>query len=205
MKFRELLFKLLIISLLLKDGWFDSRLVSAAIGIPVKTVSNDLRRLYFMGFLKRRRVKRACLSKKGKVCFKGYQYEYSLSKQGLSYINYMMNKERYDIESCTKAAVRGALRSYLEEFIGRISKGEEKDLLISMVDGIIGGNPRFSTLDKFVEKYIDFKRESMKRDERVIELKRKVEELKNEINRLNEILSRLNEIPFRRTQNKYKG
>ncbi|WP_449462591.1 hypothetical protein PQ610_00585 [Tardisphaera miroshnichenkoae] len=47
-------------------------------------ISNDLRRLYGMGFLTRKRTKR-----KTKSGNKGYCYVYRLSHQGLSYLDYM--------------------------------------------------------------------------------------------------------------------
>ena len=54
-----------------------------------KMISNDLRRLYAMGFLKRRKVKRKSKTKSGKTCYRGYEYKYSLSSQGLKYLAYM--------------------------------------------------------------------------------------------------------------------
>gem|GEM_PF-2041725 len=54
-----------------------------------KMISNDLRRLYAMGFLKRRKVKRKSKTKSGKICYRGYEYKYSLSSQGLKYLAYM--------------------------------------------------------------------------------------------------------------------
>jgi len=54
-----------------------------------KMISNDLRRLYAMGFLKKRKVKRKCRTKSGKICYRGYEYKYSLSSQGLKYLAYM--------------------------------------------------------------------------------------------------------------------
>jgi len=54
-----------------------------------KMISNDLRRLYAMGFLKKRKVKRKCKTKGGKTCYRGYEYKYSLSSQGLKYLAYM--------------------------------------------------------------------------------------------------------------------
>jgi len=54
-----------------------------------KTISNDLRRLYFMGFLKRRRVKRKCKTKSGKTCFRGYEYKYFISSQEWKYLKYL--------------------------------------------------------------------------------------------------------------------
>ena len=87
----------------------------------LKKTSNSLRRLHQMGFLRRRRVKRYCytpnleqISKKpvrklfrvrvqdGSVrlvrrkihlrfCRRGYQYRYSLSRQGSSYVKWLRN------------------------------------------------------------------------------------------------------------------
>ena len=47
--------------------------------VSTKTISNELRRLYLMGFLKRERIKRECETKSGKTCFRGYEYVYSIS------------------------------------------------------------------------------------------------------------------------------
>jgi len=54
-----------------------------------KIVSNDLGRLYRMGFLKRRRMKRLCPSLRGPPCNRGFQYRYSLSKRGLGYVRWL--------------------------------------------------------------------------------------------------------------------
>ena len=39
--------------------------------------------------LKGERVKRKCISKTGKICFKGYSYVYSISSQGWIYLRYL--------------------------------------------------------------------------------------------------------------------
>lgn len=72
---------------------FTSRDVASHLRKPVKAVSNDLRRLHHMGFLRRKRAKRFCLSKKGKLCYKGYEYNYSLSEQGRSYLRWMREQK----------------------------------------------------------------------------------------------------------------
>jgi predicted transcriptional regulator len=51
--------------------------------------SKYLNRLHQMGFLSRKKYKRLCTSKRGKICYKGYYYEYSLSSQGEKYFNWM--------------------------------------------------------------------------------------------------------------------
>ena len=63
-----------------------------------KLISNDLRRLYAMGFLKRRRVKRLCRTKSGKTCFRGYEYRYSISSQGWKYLRYLMEGETVNVK-----------------------------------------------------------------------------------------------------------
>ena len=51
--------------------------------------SKYLSRLHQMGFLKRTRNKRLSLSKKSKLCNKGYFYTYEFSKQGEQYLKWM--------------------------------------------------------------------------------------------------------------------
>jgi len=68
---------------------FDVTDVYLASSSPKKIVSNDLGRLYRMGFLKRRRMKRLCASLRGHPCNRGFQYKYSLSKRGLGYIGWL--------------------------------------------------------------------------------------------------------------------
>jgi len=49
--------------------------------VSTKSISNELRRLYLMGFLKRKRIKRECETKSGKTCFRGYEYVYTISRR----------------------------------------------------------------------------------------------------------------------------
>jgi len=67
---------------------FDSGQVASALDLRKKLVSNDLRRLYRMGFLKRRRVKRSCFGRRG-FCNRGFGYMYSFSRHGLSYVEWL--------------------------------------------------------------------------------------------------------------------
>jgi hypothetical protein len=57
-----------------------------------KLVSNDLRRLYQMGFLRRRKVLRKCKNKKGKEYNCGYKYVYKITAQGWRYLEYLSKK-----------------------------------------------------------------------------------------------------------------
>jgi len=57
-----------------------------------KLVSNDLRRLYTMGFLRRRKVERKCRNKKGKEYNCGYKYMYQINNQGWKYLGFLLQE-----------------------------------------------------------------------------------------------------------------
>jgi hypothetical protein len=84
--------------------------------VSTKSISNELRRLYLMGFLKRKRIKRECETKSGKTCFRGYEYVYSISRQGWKYLDYLKNPERQDNESFVSFVDRMALDFITEKF-----------------------------------------------------------------------------------------
>jgi len=90
--FRSLLLKLQD----MKKHGFTSVDVAIFLHTSRKRVSNDLARLYRMGFLRRERQKRVCISdiakfRNFKSCHKGYEYTYAITRQGLSYINWLRN------------------------------------------------------------------------------------------------------------------
>jgi hypothetical protein len=138
-----------------------------------KMMSNDLRRLYTMGLLKRRRVKRECKTRSGKTCFRGYEYKYSISNQGKSYVEYLINPEaqrRAESEDFNDFAVRAIIeRKY----------PEKKELALELSDSLSPkkgrGFKRFSTWQsRFWTKYMEA------RDSRIAELKKRVGELEDE-------------------------
>lgn len=57
--------------------------------VGVKAMSGYLARLYHMSLLSRTRQKREVRTRDGKVCFKGYKYVYSVSKQGRQYAAFL--------------------------------------------------------------------------------------------------------------------
>jgi hypothetical protein len=61
--------------------------------MPVKRASNDLRRLWRMGFLRRTSVKRSCLTRGGRLCNKGFEYRYYLSSQGMKYLEWLQGRK----------------------------------------------------------------------------------------------------------------
>lgn len=68
---------------------FDSVEVALFLSISFAQASKYMSRLHRMGFLKRTRDKRLCLSKYGEPCNKGYFYRYEFSRQGEQYVKWM--------------------------------------------------------------------------------------------------------------------
>jgi hypothetical protein len=62
--------------------------------VSIKRISNDLDRLYRMGFLHAQRAKREITSRSGRRCNRGYKYKYRISRQGLQYHGYLVNPEQ---------------------------------------------------------------------------------------------------------------
>mgnify|MGYP001082170966 CR=1 FL=1 len=97
------------------DRTFRSTELANRLKVSRKIASNRLRRLHQMGFLKRRRQKRFCLWSRRKLisvkyrygmpyrvrarvprirpCYKGFEYVYSLSRQGKSYVGWLRNRK----------------------------------------------------------------------------------------------------------------
>jgi len=114
MDFRSLLLK---IDESFQDGRFTAQSLALRLDRPKKEVSNSLRRLNKMGFLRRESVKRHCLTSKGTVCFKGFQYEYGLSKQGASYVRWL--RERKPVEDTMHLILMSKVYSHLPEDLSR--------------------------------------------------------------------------------------
>ena len=142
-----------------------------------KLISNDLRRLYAMGFLKRRRVKRLCKTKTGKMGFKGYEYKYSLSSQGRKYIEWMMNGERdFEIENFRDLLFMAAIKNRYPE-----DKQELAWKIHKIYFGDRKGFKRFSTsknalLIKIIDSMWEVKQECDKKIKELKEEKKKLYE-----------------------------
>jgi CTP-dependent riboflavin kinase len=91
----------------------DSKLLANKLGISTHSASQYLSRLHRMGFLKRTRNKRRCITEKGNLCYKGYQYEYSFSSQGEQYIKWM--KGNRIVEPILYCKIVNELANYLPE------------------------------------------------------------------------------------------
>ncbi|WP_456365944.1 hypothetical protein [Thermococcus sp.] len=98
--------------------------------VKPKLISNDLRRLYTMGFLRRREVPRECKSKKGKRYSCGFKYMYSINNQGWSYLRKLVeNEEKHSFPSSTVEELR--------EFLSGLRFGMMK---LNMVTAVEKGN-----------------------------------------------------------------
>jgi hypothetical protein len=88
--------------------------------MPVKHASNDLRRLWRMGFLTSSRRRRACLTPEGRLCNRGFEYKYTLSSQGTKYVKWL--KEWKAVEDLCYAKLTLEVLSYLpDELRDRLS------------------------------------------------------------------------------------
>ncbi|WP_148206191.1 V-type ATP synthase subunit I domain-containing protein [Thermococcus sibiricus] len=156
--------------------------------VSKKMISNDLRRLYAMGFLKRRRVKRKVMTKSGKVCHRGYEYRYSLSSQGLKYLAYMASggHEREEQEGFEDFLVK--------IFIEKKAPEEIRDILWEFYETQMKdrkGFRRFSTSqmafwDKVLERITE-----IFRDKRIKSLEERVKALEEENKELREKIRKL--------------
>jgi len=84
--------------------------------VSTKSISNELGRLYSMRFLKRERIKRKCKTKSGKTCFRGYEYVYTISRQGWNYLEFLNNPERQDNEPFVSSAYSMVLDDITENY-----------------------------------------------------------------------------------------
>jgi hypothetical protein len=141
-----------------------------------------------MGFLKRTRLKRECLSKNGKLCYKGYRYEYSLSSQGLKYAEWMLQVE--PLEEALPLSVASEVASYVPSDLN--------ELIASYVN--YRGSSRYKGSNRLLQALGPYAfalptlteslREMASRNE---ELERKCRKLEESLNQANESLNQANE------------
>ena len=196
MRFRDLLAFLALYTRAYGKEWFDSREVSKAIRecaplaylnpvwwkrSSVKIVSNELRRLYFMGLLKRRRVKRVCQTKTGKTCYRGYMYKYSISSQGWKYVKRLSGlAEMSPDDIIAYEWIRQNIPPEKRELAWKLYKFSPAVL------GRRGGFKRFrSSEQKFYETLIQAWKE-LARDKRIRTLEKENAELREKIRKLEE-------------------
>ena len=110
----------------LKDLAKDMAMMRVLVIYPSKkVVSNELARLYKMGFLSRKISPRKVKTKSGKIANRGIQYKYSITRQGIKYMEYLLNSpspkdKKYDalnlrIEEYVAVMKKNGVLSSLEE------------------------------------------------------------------------------------------
>jgi len=123
----------------------------------------DLTRLHSMQFLKRRKVKRHVIIK-GKLVVRGYEYVYSITRQGWGYLHYQDldgSKHKWWLKYFMKDAYPSIKAIYeLLSFQGK-ELPEQFEALIKQIQSLSRPeNPtihkrfRSCTLDHYVEKYV---------------------------------------------------
>lgn len=73
-----------------------------------------------MGFLRRERTRRLCLSSRGSTCYRGYQYTYSFTKQGSSYVKWLHEWKPVEDMFYTQLAI-DVMRNLPQELRERLS------------------------------------------------------------------------------------
>jgi hypothetical protein len=100
--------------------------------LRTKLVSNNLRRLHLMGFLRRKRVKRR-VNKSGKIHTIGFEYRYQVSPRSHQYLEYLADPVEAIKKHDEKLEKQGKIPSRLMMKIGLADRSsEEKDILIRL-------------------------------------------------------------------------
>lgn len=133
---------------------FDSVEVAPFLSISVAQASKYMSRLHRMGFLKRTRDKRLCLSKYGEPCNKGYFYRYEFSRQGEQYVKWMSTSMPSELSIYYK---------FLNDAAPHLSN-EAKDKIVSSLIGreksrYKGPNRTLQTLGNLVFAFPSISRE----------------------------------------------
>ena len=176
MNFRDSL-KLATLTEVFFGEWFDSRVYASFTGLPVKLASNELRRLYRMGLLEYRRVKRSVKTRSGKECFRGYMYQYSVSRQGRNYLKYLLNEDEYGSENWLKSSLEVYLFKMLEQYLDARYDEPLRSRLKEIFKEIFRKrNPRFRRKHEILLKSLEIKEKEIKNNKRIEELEKKFEE-----------------------------
>ena len=176
-----------------------------------KVVSNEMARLYRMGFLSRRAVPRKVKTKSGKIVNRGIEYQYSFTKQGMKYLAYLIKNgsgslpEELDPELeviLSKMRKEGEIKSYENEIeLREMTKLMWKIWFKEKDDGKIkvftpkGWSPANKKLIKILDhekliKNINIEQAYEFRDENE-KLKEKIKELEEELEKKNKEIERL--------------
>ena len=185
-----------------------------------KVVSNEMARLYRMGFLSRKAVPRKVRTKSGKIANRGIEYQYSFTKQGIKYLAYLIKNGSGSLPEelepgleaiISKMRKEGKIKSYEDEIeLREMTKFMWKTWFKDKDDGKIkvftpkGWSPANKRLikildDEKLEKHMnitqiyEFREENEKLKEKIKELEDDLEKKTKEIERLRGELRRCKE------------
>lgn len=182
------------IAALFKTGEFDAKTLSEQLmriygsgpvvslealrRVRPKQISNDLRRLRDMTFVRRRKIRRQVRTASGKTCCRGYEYKYQLTKQAISHIGY-----RAGIlpESQPKGLEELTVYRFLEK---KAPKEQLEVYRRAYVDSVRDrpGKRRFPGDTVFLDKVIEAKLQ-LERDEKIARLQARIAELEANLER----------------------
>lgn len=183
MEFRVLLAWLAVLS---QGREFTARDVSK--GMPMlstKTASNELARLYRMGFLRRRKVKRVCTTRSGARCYRGYEYRYAISIQGLRYLHWMGTRK----DDSTAKSER--IANEIVDALRKHSSPARQLAASQILDEVFSSsNKRFPMLKRLTEirltQMLDGLDEDERRDKKIQRLEKEVEDLQKKMTLMRE-------------------
>jgi len=183
MEFRKLLPWLAVLS---QGREFTARDVSKRMPmLSTKTASNELARLYRMGFLRRRKVKRVCTTRSGARCYRGYEYRYAISIQGLRYLHWMGTRK----DDSTAKSER--IANEIVDALRKHSSPARQLAASQILDEVFSSsNKRFPMLKRLTEirltQMLDGLDEDERRDKRIQRLEKEVEDLQKKMTLMRE-------------------
>ena len=180
-----------VIATFFKTGEFDSKALSEQLirtygsgplvslealrRVRPKQISNDLRRLYDMKLVGRRRIRRQVRTGSGKICYRGYEYKYHLTKQAVSYLGYRAG--------VTKEEPKGLDDLTAFAFIQKVNPEEKREASWKAYVDTVGNRPgkrRFPGMTVLLDKVVKAKLR-LQRDSKVGGLEARIKELEAEL------------------------
>lgn len=149
----------------------DSSLLSRM--FSTKRISGDLDRLYRMGFLKRKRIKRIVNRINSPSIARGFTYVYTISKQGWQYLQYMSNPKLNEQVDPSEWLLRDIADHMHKTYPEWIANFMEKDLFKSHHEDSGRYNRFPSKTNTELSEALAQCRRSLARKEREIESLRK--------------------------------
>jgi len=169
-----------------------------------KVVSNEMAKLYRMGFLSRKPKPRKVRTKSGKVANRGIEYVYSLTKQGMKYYNYLIERmslgkgevlESWDRRILVELLGDGLDTRQLSMAMNLILYSKQKTRPLYTTKGWTRKAKEFNdAMERCYKEITKLKNELSKKDKEIEELNGRIKELMNEIDKLRREIEHRNRI-----------